>query len=64
MRWYEHPQEKLSHYCKRTADIEYRFRFGGSEWGELEGVANRTYYDLGACSKVSGQTSPTSPGGP
>lgn len=32
MRWFEHPQEKLSHYSKRTADIEYRFRFGGSEW--------------------------------
>src|SRR6266540_5139141 len=55
MRWYEHPQEKLSHYSKRTADIEYRFQFGGNEWGELEGVANRTDYDLGAHSKASGQ---------
>ncbi|WP_406395453.1 glycine--tRNA ligase [Streptomyces sp. NBC_00887] len=54
MRWFEHPQEKLSHYSKRTADIEYRFRFGGSEWGELEGVANRTDYDLKAHSKASG----------
>src|SRR2546430_7729419 len=51
MRWYEHPKEKLSHYSKRTADIEYRFQFGGNEWGELEGVANRTDYDLGAHSK-------------
>jgi glycyl-tRNA synthetase len=55
MRWFEHPQEKLSHYSKRTADIEYRFSFGGNEWGELEGVANRTDYDLGAHSKASGQ---------
>lgn len=55
MRWFEHPKEKLSHYSKRTADIEYRFQFGGSEWGELEGVANRTDYDLGAHSKASGQ---------
>jgi glycyl-tRNA synthetase len=55
MRWYEHPKEKLSHYSKRTADIEYRFQFGGSEWGELEGVANRTDYDLTAHSKASGQ---------
>jgi glycyl-tRNA synthetase len=55
MRWYEHPKEKLSHYSKRTADIEYRFQFGGSEWGELEGVANRTDYDLSAHSKASGQ---------
>lgn len=54
MRWFEHPQEKLSHYSKRTADIEYRFSFGGSEWGELEGVANRTDYDLNAHSKASG----------
>ena len=52
MRWYEHPKEKLSHYSKRTADIEYRFSFGGSEWGELEGVANRTDYDLKAHSKA------------
>src|SRR5690606_41505978 len=50
-----HPQEKLYHYSKRTADIEYRYQFGGSEWGELEGVANRTDYDLGAHSKASGQ---------
>jgi len=42
LRLFEHPKEKLSHYSARTADIEYRFRFGGSEWGELEGVANRT----------------------
>ena len=55
MRWYEHPKEKLSHYSKRTADIEYRFQFGGSEWGELEGVANRTDYDLSAHAKASGQ---------
>src|ERR671933_1966929 len=55
MRWYEHPKEKLSHYSKRTADIEYRFQFGGSEWGELEGVANRTDYDLSSHSKASGQ---------
>ncbi|HEY6740110.1 MAG TPA: glycine--tRNA ligase, partial [Actinopolymorphaceae bacterium] len=29
LRLYEHPQEKLSHYSKRTVDIEYRFAFGG-----------------------------------
>ncbi|WP_082852520.1 glycine--tRNA ligase, partial [Nocardia farcinica] len=40
LRLYEHPKEKLSHYSTRTVDIEYRFRFQGSEWGELEGVAN------------------------
>ena len=46
LRHYEHPQEKLSHYSKRTVDIEYRFNFTGSEWGELEGIANRTDFDL------------------
>ncbi len=55
LRHYEHPQEKLSHYSKRTVDIEYRFRFAGSEWGELEGIANRTDFDLGTHSKHSGQ---------
>jgi glycyl-tRNA synthetase len=54
LRLYEHPQEKLSHYSKRTVDIEYRFDFAGSEWGELEGIANRTNYDLTVHSKASG----------
>ena len=54
LRFFEHPKEKLSHYSARTADIEYRFRFGGSEWGELEGVANRTDYDLRTHSEASG----------
>ena len=55
LRLYEHPQEKLSHYSKRTVDIEYRFEFAGSEWGELEGVANRTDFDLSTHSEHSGQ---------
>ncbi len=54
LRLFEHPQEKLSHYSKRTVDVEYRFQFAGSEWGELEGVANRTDYDLTVHSKQSG----------
>ena len=55
LRHYEHPKEKLSHYSTRTVDIEYRFRFAGSEWGELEGIANRTDFDLTTHSKHSGQ---------
>ena len=55
LRFYEHPKEKLSHYSKRTADIEYRFGFQGSEWGELEGIANRTDFDLSTHSKHSGK---------
>jgi glycyl-tRNA synthetase len=54
LRIYEHPAEKLSHYSKRTADIEYRFQFGGLEWGELEGIANRTDFDLTTHSNHSG----------
>lgn len=54
MRLFEHPQEKLSHYSKRTVDIEYRFRFGGNEFAELEGIANRTDFDLKAHSQASG----------
>ena len=54
LRLYEHPKEKLSHYAKRTVDIEYRFGFPGSEWGELEGIANRTDFDLTTHSNHSG----------
>ncbi|PRW64165.1 glycine--tRNA ligase [Actinopolyspora mortivallis] len=54
LRHYEHPKEKLSHYSKRTVDIEYRFGFSGSEWGELEGIANRTDFDLTTHSNHSG----------
>jgi glycyl-tRNA synthetase len=54
LRHYEHPQDKLSHYSKRTVDIEYRFGFPGTEWGELEGVANRTDFDLTTHTKFSG----------
>ena len=55
LRHFEHPKEKLSHYAKRTVDIEYRFGFAAGEWGELEGIANRTDFDLSTHSKHSGQ---------
>jgi glycyl-tRNA synthetase len=55
LRLYEHPAEKLSHYSKRTVDIEYRFDFEGGEWGELEGLANRTDFDLSTHARASGQ---------
>jgi glycyl-tRNA synthetase len=54
LRYFEHPKEKLSHYSKRTVDIEYRFGFGGSEFAELEGIANRTDFDLTTHSQHSG----------
>jgi glycyl-tRNA synthetase len=46
IRRLEHEKDKLAHYSKRTIDIEYKFDFVGSEWGELMGVANRTDFDL------------------
>ncbi len=55
LRHFEHPKEKLAHYSKRTIDVEYRFGFSGSEWGELEGIANRTDFDLKAHSEASGR---------
>jgi glycyl-tRNA synthetase len=55
LRLFEHPAEKRSHYSKRTVDIEYRYEFPGGEWGELEGIANRTDYDLTTHAKHSGQ---------
>jgi glycyl-tRNA synthetase len=55
LRLYEHPDEKRSHYSKRTVDIEYRYDFPGSEWGELEGIANRTDFDLSTHARASGQ---------
>ena len=53
LRRYEHPKEKLSHYSKRTVDIEYNYSFAG--WLELEGIANRTDYDLKQHAKYSGE---------
>lgn len=52
LRLFEHPKESLAHYSKRTVDIEYKFPFG---WAELEGIANRTDFDLKNHSKFSGK---------
>lgn len=52
LRFFEHPKKSLAHYSKRTVDIEYKFPFG---WSELEGIANRTDFDLKNHSKFSGR---------
>jgi glycyl-tRNA synthetase len=44
--------DKLAHYAKAAADIEYEFPFG---WGEIEGIHNRTDYDLGRHTEYSGK---------
>ncbi|MGC8480531.1 MAG: glycine--tRNA ligase [Acidimicrobiales bacterium] len=48
-----HEQDELSHYSAGTVDIEFLFPWG---WGELEGIANRTDYDLNAHATASGET--------
>ena len=52
LRLREHESDELSHYAKRTLDIEYDFP--GMGWSELEGIANRTDFDLKAHSEHSG----------
>ncbi|MDP2919131.1 MAG: glycine--tRNA ligase [Dehalococcoidia bacterium] len=49
----EHSKEKLAHYAKRCIDITYLFPHG---WAELEGIANRTDFDLKQHSQGSGKT--------
>ena len=50
----EHPTEELSHYSKRTVDIEYDFPFAG--FSEVEGIANRTDFDLKQHEQHAGRT--------
>jgi len=51
LRLREHEKDELSHYSTATADVEYEYPFG---WGELEGIACRTDFDLKAHSEASG----------
>jgi glycyl-tRNA synthetase len=46
LRFRDHDRDELAHYAKACADIEYRFPFASGDWQELEGIANRTDYDL------------------
>jgi glycyl-tRNA synthetase len=52
LRLRPHEPEELSHYSAATSDVEFAFPWG---WGELEGIANRTDYDLTAHAKASGE---------
>jgi len=53
LRLREHGKEELSHYSRRTVDINYLFPMG---WSELEGVANRGDFDLVQHAKYSGKS--------
>jgi glycyl-tRNA synthetase len=46
LRFREHDPDELAHYAKGCVDVEYRFPFGSGDWQELEGIANRTDFDL------------------
>jgi len=46
IRFREHDREELAHYAKACVDVEYKFPFGSGDWQELEGIANRTDFDL------------------
>ncbi|MCL1959600.1 MAG: glycine--tRNA ligase [Spirochaetes bacterium] len=52
LRWHQHGPNELAHYAKDAYDIEYLFPMG---WRELEGVHNRTDYDLGRHTQFSGK---------
>jgi glycyl-tRNA synthetase len=52
LRWHEHGPGELAHYAKAAFDIEYEFPFG---WNEIEGIHNRTDFDLKRHQEFSGK---------
>ncbi len=54
LRIREHLEDEMSHYAKRTVDVEYFFADSSLGWSELEGIANRTDFDLKAHAAASG----------
>ena len=52
LRLRDHESDELAHYSKACADVEYKFPFG---WKELEGVANRTDFDLSRHAEATGK---------
>jgi glycyl-tRNA synthetase len=52
LRFHEHAKEELAHYALKAGDIQYQFPFG---WQELEGIHNRSDFDLTQHSKFSGK---------
>ena len=52
LKFHKHGKDELPHYAKDAYDIQYEFPFG---WQELEGIHNRTDYDLSRHQKFSGK---------
>jgi glycyl-tRNA synthetase len=52
-----HPHEKLAHYASAAGDVEFFFggTIGDEGWGEIEGIHNRTDFDLGRHQQYSGK---------
>ncbi|MCD4848722.1 MAG: glycine--tRNA ligase [Candidatus Aegiribacteria sp.] len=55
LRLRTHEDSELAHYANSCVDIEYTFPFAPDGWGELEGIANRTDFDLKSHMRESGQ---------
>jgi len=53
LQFHRHEPDKLAHYAKDAYDIEYEFPFG---WGEIEGIHNRTDFDLSRHEQFSGKS--------
>jgi glycyl-tRNA synthetase len=52
LRFHEHGPDELAHYAKKAFDVEYKFPFG---WHEVEGIHNRTDFDLSRHYEYSGK---------
>ncbi|HED09457.1 MAG TPA: glycine--tRNA ligase, partial [Caldithrix abyssi] len=52
LRFHEHGPDELAHYAKAAFDVEYEFPFG---WNEIEGIHNRTDFDLSRHAQFSGK---------
>ena len=52
LRFHQHQKGELAHYARAAFDIEYEYPFG---WKELEGIHNRTDYDLSRHQEYSGK---------
>ena len=52
IRYHQHGEDELAHYAKEAWDIEYEFPFG---WSEIEGIHNRTDFDLSRHQEFSGK---------
>jgi hypothetical protein len=57
LRFHQHPPDKLAHYAKAAFDIEFFFggTIGDGGWGEIEGIHNRTDFDLRRHQEHSGK---------